>query len=45
MMSGAQSHPAPVAYDLVFTEMKTGNELIIRNPEGDREVILTEFAD
>jgi hypothetical protein len=30
-------------YDLMWSESKKGGALIIRTPEGDREVIVTEF--
>jgi len=30
-------------YDLLWSESKKGGSLIIRTPEGDREVIVTEF--
>jgi len=35
---------ALATYDLLWTESKKGNSLIIRSPEADREVIFSEFA-
>jgi hypothetical protein len=36
---------ALATYDLLFTEMKKGNSVIIRSAEGDREIIFSEFVD
>lgn len=34
---------ALAVYDLLWSESKKGGSLIIRTPEGDREIILAEF--
>jgi hypothetical protein len=34
---------ALAVYDLLWSETQKGGALIIRNPEGEREVILAEF--
>jgi predicted transcriptional regulator len=36
---------ALATYDLLFTEMKKGNSVIIRGTEGEREIIFSEFID
>ncbi len=36
---------ALATYDLMWSEAKKGNAVIIRSPEGDRELIFPEFRD
>jgi len=36
---------ALATYDLLFTESKKGNSVIIRSAEGDREIVFSEFMD
>ena len=36
---------ALATYDLLFTESKKGNSVIIRSAETDREIVFSEFMD
>ena len=36
---------ALATYDLLFTESKKGNSVIIRSAESDREIVFSEFMD
>ena len=36
---------ALATYDLLWSEVQEGNAVILRDDEGDKELIFTEFAD